>query len=587
MDFPVRMIKRQELLNLYGQVATLEKIVGQATSFVADIERGNLSTSIIDADHQLLAALTSMQARLQQIAAEERERNWATEGLAKFANILRQHQELKSLGDTIITHLVNYAGAHQGALFLLADQADEAEPLLEMMACYAHNRKKYLQKKIGLHEGLAGQAVLERDTIFLTQVPPDYLSIASGLGSAVPASVLIVPLKTNDQVVGVVELAAFRPFKAHEISFVEKVGESIAAAILAVQNAERTLRLLGESQTQSNELRQREEEMRQNMEELESTQEAARRAEEEASRGRNMLNSLINSTNDSIMVVGKDYRIQFVNGAVRQRYKGSDYDGVATGVSVLEMLAKGDPKVRAEWEDYYTRGLNGETLDFTAESTIKGDQSFRQYSINPIREEGEVIATAVISRDVTQQKSDEEKVRRLLAEAQQHGQELMRTQLNITAITNTSKESMLMINTTYHVIFVNETLKRRYQGTAYEQLEEGANVLDVMGNSFGATIQQEWKAYYDRALRGEYFDMVLESVVQNGPSTFRYYYVSPIVFDGQVVGVAIFSSDITGQRQAELEVDRLTQLLLQRESIVEQQAQELNTLRQQLAELAQ
>jgi len=587
MDFPVRLIKRQDLLNLNGQVVNLEKIVGQATDFVANIERGNLSISMADADHQLLAALASMQARLQQIAAQEQERNWATEGLAQFANILRQQQELKSLGDTVTTHLVNYTGANQGALFLLADQENEAEPVLEMIACYAYNRKKYLQKKIGLREGLAGQAVLERDTIFLTQVPPDYLSIASGLGSATPASVLIVPLKTNDQVVGVVELAAFRQFKAHEIGFVEKVGESIASAILSVQNAERTLRLLGESQLQSNELRQREEEMRQNMEELEATQEAARRAEEEASRGRNMLDSLINSTQDSIMVVGQDYNIQFVNEEVKRRYKGTEYDGIAKGANVLEMLAKSGPQVLQEWTAYYQRGLSGESFDFASFSSVKNEKLHRHYFFNPIRDGHEVLGVAVISRDVTKQMNNEEQIRVLLEKAQHQGQELMRTQINIIAVTDNSQETMLMIDRNYQVLIMNKALKNRYQGTGYEQMTIGTNVLEIMEKASPTAVRDDWKRYYDRALQGESLDMVLQNVLDDAHSTYRYYYVSPILFDEQIVGVAIFSRDVTRQRVAELEVERLTQLLLQRESIVKQQAQELSTLRQQLAEQVQ
>jgi GAF domain-containing protein len=585
MNFPVQLVKRSRLADLQQREVGLERIIGEATGFVASLEQGDAHAPLAHADHPLLQALQHLQARLQQVADDEQARNWATEGLTQFANLMRQHnQDLTALGDAIVAHLVKYVGASQGALFLLETPAGAEEPGLRLQACYAYNRKKYLQRQFSLREGLAGQAVLERDTIYLAQVPANYLAIESGLGQARPAAVLIVPLKTNDEVVGVVELAAFQPFDQHQIKFVERLGESIAATVLAVQNAERTLHLLRESQDQGHELRQREEEMRQNMEELQATQEAARRAQEEASQGRNMLNSLINSTQDSIMVVGQDYKLIFVNDVVKKRYQNSDYSGIAVGAHILQTLAKGDPKVLAEWTEYYRRGLSGESLDFVTQSIIDDEQAFRHYFISPVVDEGQVIAAAVVSRDVTKQKTDEERIRTLLAEAQRQGQELMRSQINIIAVTDNSQETMLMVDRNYQVLIMNQALKRRYRGTGYEQMTEGTNVLEVMATASSPQVRDDWKNYYDRALRGDSFDMVLENVLDESRSTYRYYYLSPIVFNEQNVGVAVFSRDITSQRMAEREVDRLTQLLMEREGQLQQQAQELAALRLQLGQ---
>ncbi|MDT8442645.1 MAG: GAF domain-containing protein, partial [Desulfuromonadales bacterium] len=52
-----------------------------------------------------------------------------------------------------------------------------------------------------------------------------------GLGQSVPNALLIVPLKVNDEIFGVVELAGFNEFEDHVIKFVEEVGESIASTI--------------------------------------------------------------------------------------------------------------------------------------------------------------------------------------------------------------------------------------------------------------------------------------------------------------------------------------------------------------------
>jgi PAS domain S-box-containing protein len=101
------------------------------------------------------------------------------------------------------------------------------------------------------------------------------------LGDANPTSVLIVPLKLNEQIFGVVEIASFTEFRDFEMDFVQKIAESIASTISTVKVNARTQRLLEESQEMTEQMRAQEEEMRQNMEELQATQEEMQRGQSE------------------------------------------------------------------------------------------------------------------------------------------------------------------------------------------------------------------------------------------------------------------------------------------------------------------
>ena len=215
----------------------------------------------------------------EQRRIEEEQRNWVTQGLAQFAELLRKNNDnLEELSYNIIHYLVNYMKINQGGVFLV-DQEKEGESYFEMKACVAYDRKKYADKTIKWGEGLVGRCALEKETIYMTEVPEDYVNITSGLGEATPRAILIVPLKANEEIYGVIELASFHPFQQYEIEFVERLGESIALTISTVKTNIQTSKLLKETQIQAEKMSQQEEELRQNLEEMKATQEESERRE--------------------------------------------------------------------------------------------------------------------------------------------------------------------------------------------------------------------------------------------------------------------------------------------------------------------
>ena len=112
-------------------------------------------------------------------------------------------------------------------------------------------------------------------------MPEEYIRITSGLGDANPRALLLFPLKVDKEAYGIIELASFREYEQHEIEFVEKLGESIAATLASVRGTQKNRQLIEQFQEQTEQMRAQEEEMRQNMEELEATQEELKRRERE------------------------------------------------------------------------------------------------------------------------------------------------------------------------------------------------------------------------------------------------------------------------------------------------------------------
>lgn len=272
--------------NEIGQIATslnsLIEGLSRTSKFANEIENNKLNTNFIPlSENDVLGnSLLRMRESLKKSAhedalrkEEDERRNWINIGLAKFSDILRQNNNsLHLLADNVTQNLLSYLNANQGGLFIV-NEDDREEPHLELLSAFAFNRKKFRSKTILLGEGLVGNCAIEKHTVYLKEIPEDYIEITSGLGESTPRYLLITPLKLEDKVFGVIEIASFTEFKPHEIEFVEKIGENIASTLSSVKNSIRTTQLLEQSQQQSEEMAAQEEEMRQNMEEMQATQE--------------------------------------------------------------------------------------------------------------------------------------------------------------------------------------------------------------------------------------------------------------------------------------------------------------------------
>ena len=210
---------------------------------------------------------------------EEEKRNWIAKGLSEIGQYLRGEINEAFYKD-FVSAIVDYLRVNQVGVYVVEEE-NENEKYIHLKACYAFDRHKFLQKKIEIGQGLVGQCYLEKERIYLKEVPDSYITITSGLGDAPPKCILIVPLVHEENVEGIIEIASFHQLQDHEIDFVEKLSGSLASYIAANRINLHTKILLERYQMQSEELRAQEEEMRQNMEEMQATQEEINRKEQE------------------------------------------------------------------------------------------------------------------------------------------------------------------------------------------------------------------------------------------------------------------------------------------------------------------
>jgi PAS domain-containing protein len=342
-------------------LAKLNTRMREATDFISEVSNGNIESefTVISETDRYGIALSNLKKSLALKREEEEKRrkedeirNWSTHGIAMFNDILRtDNNDLEKLSLNIIRNVIQYVSASQGGLFLIEEH--EGEEHLNLIASYAYDRQKFLKKKIAIGEGLAGNCVLEKKTVLLRKIPDNYIEISSGLGKSKPGCLIIVPLKKEDEVLGVLELASFNDFRPHEVEFLEKVAESIAASLITVRLHQQTSQYLERFRQQAEEMKAQDEELRQNIEELQATHEQMERLKleenernEKMIRGmedyRKLLISVLNEVPEKIFLKDDKGRFVIANKLVAENYNKT----------VEEILGKSDfdfyPKKEAE-----------------------------------------------------------------------------------------------------------------------------------------------------------------------------------------------------------------------------------------------
>ncbi|MBT0665310.1 response regulator [Geobacter pelophilus] len=211
------------------------------------------------------ASFARMTESLRRSRKEELSRDWLKTGTNELNAMLRGDRQVDEMIDKSLSFLCEYLGAGVGAFYFYNDKSRD----LEIVATYAMTRRKSLNERIALGEGLAGEAARERKVICLTNVPPDYLPINSAIGEAKPLNIAAVPLLHDERLVGVLEIGSFKEFSDRELEFLQQAREGLAIGISVNLSRKLVDELLEQTQAQTEELRVQQEELQQTNEELE------------------------------------------------------------------------------------------------------------------------------------------------------------------------------------------------------------------------------------------------------------------------------------------------------------------------------
>lgn len=381
---------------------TLDSLI-QKEHFANQIGKGDLNVdlTLMSEDDILGKSLLRMRNDLKKAKDEDEirqvnddRRRWAAETIAKINDIIRyNNHDIDLLCKTLVKEVVYSVDANQGGIFLL-NEDNEIDVSYDLVAAFAYNRHKLMKRSFKPGEGLIGTCIAEKEPVYLTELPNDFVEITSGLGGANPKNILIVPFVHDSKVLGVLEIASFKLFAEYEREVVLKIADSFASAISFAKTGSITQKLLEQSEIQAEMMAAQEEEMRQNLEELRSTQ-------EESLRQHNEQEGLIEAISKSVLWTEYDLNGKIVNVSDKVVQKmGISKDKLLGSDALQDYLSTGNDK------DSFTHLWNNVRLGAAQRVVSHRKDGLSSVTVidtyTPIRVDNETRKIIKVSYDITE-----------------------------------------------------------------------------------------------------------------------------------------------------------------------------------------
>ena len=248
--------------NLTNQVRAIAEVATAVT-------KGDLTRSIqVEASGEvadLKDNLNTMIDNLRLTTDRNTEQDWLKTNLARFTGMLQGQRDLATVGRMLLSELAPLVSAQQGVIYQMGGE-ESAEMVL--LSAFAGDGEDGHLRRLKIGEGLVGQCAAEKRRMLISELPPNTISIRSGLFEAVPRNVIVLPVLFEDRVKAVIELASLSNFTTSHLAFLEQLTASIGIVLNSIEATMQTEGLLKQSQQLATELQMQQKELQQTNEQL-------------------------------------------------------------------------------------------------------------------------------------------------------------------------------------------------------------------------------------------------------------------------------------------------------------------------------
>ncbi len=512
--------------------------------------------------------LLSMRENLKNYREQENRNYWINEGIAQISQVLMQYNDMEVLAEQTLLHVIKYVKASQGLLFLIKHEDKNQQSFLVLTACYAYENQDEKGKPKEIGNDLVGEVVLRKKTIHLKEIPENYTQISSGLGAAKANEVVLVPLKVQEEVIGVMEVSTFAKFRSRQIEFLEKIGERIATSLLSVQANQRNNDLLKESQLLTEQMQQQEEFLRKNMAELQSTQQAI-------SEANNKLNSLLFNVPGMIFTQRKHegvWSINFVSAGAKNLIGYEPQEITSGKVHFSDLIHPEDLQTSYQESDKIVAdALANKTVYEIRYRIVDAKKTIKwvwEKGNGLYDDKGQLIGLQGFVTDITEQIEASKQVQEQLEEMQAQEDVIRSTMQEVDAIRkkmedkNTELQNTLKaIDQVLVILELSPDRKVQYVNHKFTEISQ-YTIDEVLGKDLNFYAVEEDKPMIDKLwqelLKGQPAVREVRRLRKDGKLFWmQAYYIPTIDAQGNLVKITSMSIDITEQKNKEEEVSNL------------------------------
>lgn len=545
---------QDEIGEMAGKLNELVSNLKTKANFALSIGQGNLNADFKPASQQdnLGLALLNMRNSIQSSDAKDQEQSWIVEGMAEIGDKLPSIATIDELGDLVCQFLTNKIGAVQGAFYTMEQEPQTEEekklrkPLtqfLELTASFAFNKKKYLQSKFKLAEGLVGQCAVEKDIILRTEIPNDYFTISSGiLGDRKPKCLLIAPLITDENVYGVLELAGFTKFGHREIAFIKQVSEIIARTVFNIKVRENTELLLEESQQLSANLQKQQAILEQNAKDMELAQDNLERTNEalenqikEVERANDRTRLLLENASEVITIYEANGVIRYISPSV-SKILGYSQDEMIGIKDVVYIHEKGIADFEQMFKELLREPNEKVTIQFSYQ-TKNNERIWLEATGTNLLSDSAIQGIVVNSRDITERR-EAEKEQRLRGQMQ--------------ALSENSPDLITRIGKEGEIFYINPIIEAYTKKPKEDFLQKSITEIALNQN-----IINNWKSIVEEVMAKKHtLNIEMDFPSELGERTMQVSAIPEYNELQNIESVLMVSHDITERKLIEVEISR-------------------------------
>jgi two-component system sensor histidine kinase/response regulator len=354
---------------------------------------------------------------LKQGAASTEEQRWVKSTITNVTADLQAASTLAEFGQRLLSGIVPALGGGAAALYLFQEDA----ACLRRAATYGLREDTASPDSFRLGDGLVGQCAQERKPVTLANLPPHYLQIGSGLGTAAPVQSVASPLLSRDALLGVLEIASFSPFNTREKALFEELLPVVAMSLEILQRNVRRQELLGKTQEQARRLEEQTEELTRSQVELLTQQRELNAQQERLRETEQFFRSVLELAPDGLMVVDANGAIQLANAQCEKLFGFTREELIGQPVEMLvpKEIRDQHPALREAFHRAAVPRAMGSGRELRG---VRKDGSLFPVEIGlsplPLRQ-GERAQVAVSVRDVTERKEQESALQQAKAKAEE------------------------------------------------------------------------------------------------------------------------------------------------------------------------